>query len=132
MSDFESYLKEVNFEKYLKKLKTKLKNKKVIVYGSGSLFQFIKEKYDLSDINIIGISDMKFTDSQEGQDFLGYKIVPKLKMKSYEPDVVLIATLKYLSILEDFAINVFADTKIKIYPLVKYPLMQMLKDIWSK
>ena len=98
MSDFESYLKEVNFEKYLKKLKTKLKNKKVIVYGSGSLFQFIKEKYDLSDINIIGISDMKFTDSQEGQDFLGYKIVPKLKMKSYEPDVVLIATLKYLSI----------------------------------
>lgn len=129
--DLKEYLEHIKFEKYLDKLNKKLKNKPVIIYGSGSLFQYIKKNYDLSKLNIIGVSDMKFNSKQEGEDFLGYKIIPKDKMTSYKPDVVLVATLKYLGITEDFEINVFNKTKTKIYPLARIPLADFIKEIWS-
>ena len=129
--DLKKYLEHIKFEKYLDKLNKKLKNKTVIIYGSGSLFQYIKKNYDLSKLNIIGVSDMKFNSKQEGEDFLGYKIIPKDKMTSYKPDVVLVATLKYLGITEDFEINVFNKTKTKIYPLARIPLADLIKEIWS-
>lgn len=129
--DLKEYLEHIKFEKYLDKLNKKLKNKTVIIYGSGSLFQYIKKNYDLSKLNIIGVSDIKFNSKQEGEDFLGYKIIPKDKMTSYKPDVVLVATLKYLGITEDFEINVFNKTKTKIYPLARIPLADLIKEIWS-
>ncbi len=129
--DLKKYLEHIKFEKYLDKLNKKLKNKTVIIYGSGSLFQYIQKNYDLSKLNIIGVSDMKFNSKQEGDDFLGYKIIPKDKMTSYKPDVVLVATLKYLGITEDFEINVFNKTKTKIYPLARIPLADLIKEIWS-
>ena len=132
MSDsLKEHLEHVKFDRYLKKLYKRLKNKSVIVYGSGALFQYIVKNYDLSKLNILGVSDMKFTEAQEGKDFLGYKVIPKSRMKYYEPDVVLVATLKYLTIIEDFALNIFNNTKTKIYPLAKMPLWDLIKDIWS-
>ena len=41
--DFKTHLKNINFEKSLKKLKKKLKNKTSIVYGAGSFFKYINE-----------------------------------------------------------------------------------------
>lgn len=132
MSDsLEEYLVHIKFDRYLKKLNKSLKNKSIIVYGSGTLFKYIVKNYDLSKLNIIGISDMKFTEAQEGNEFLGYKVIPKMRMKAYAPDVVLVATLKYLTIIEDFTLNIFNNTKTKIYPLAKMPLWDLIKDIWS-
>lgn len=130
--DLLKHLEEVHFDKYFEKLKRKLKNKKIIVYGSGSLFQLIKEKNDLSELNIIGISDKKFVQEQEGEDLLGYKIVPKDKIVEYAPDFVIVATLNYVGIIESFVCNTFKNTKIKVIPLVKRPLLDLLKEIWCK
>lgn len=130
--DFKEYLKKIKFEDYLKKLKRKLKNKTVIIYGSGALFQYIQQNYDLSSINIIGISDMKFTPENEGEDFLGYKIVPRDKIIDYKPDYVLISIQNYINIIEDFVLNVFNGTKIKTYPLARIPLLELIKNIWGK
>ena len=128
--DFKTYLENIKFKKNLDKLKKKLKNKTSIIYGTGSFFKYINENYDLSKLNIIGISDMKFDDNDEGKDFLGYKMVPKNKIVSYKPDYVIIATLKYISIVEDFELNILNKTKIKVLPLAKIPLLQLIKDIW--
>lgn len=130
--DFSAYLASVDFEKYLRNLKRKLKDKRVIIYGSGSLFMYIKDNYDISDFNIIGISDMKFSDDQEGEEYLGYKVIPKLKMADYNPDYVIVATQNYIGIVEDFECNYFDKTKIKVKPLVKMPLLMLLKKIWSR
>lgn len=126
----DKYLSEINFEKHLKKLKSRLKNKKIVVYGAGSLFLYIKDNYDLSEFNIIGISDKKFVDEEEGQDFSGFKIIPAGKIVDYKPDYVLISTQNYLGLLEQFVSDVFKDTKIKIAVLPKKPLWTIIKEIW--
>lgn len=130
--DFKTHLDKIGFEKYLKKLKNKIKDKKVIIYGAGTYFQYILENYDIKSLNIIGISDLKFSKEQEGQDFLGYKIIPKEKIIEYNPDFVIVATLRYMGIIEDFVLNLFEGTKIKVYPLARIPLLQAIKSIWSK
>lgn len=130
--DFETYLKNIKFEKYLKNLKKKIGNRPIIFYGSGSFFQYIKENYDLTSFNVIGISDMKFSIDDEGKDCLGYKIIPKDKIVEYSPDFVIICTIKYISILENFVINILNDTKIKAYPLARIPLFNLIKEIWER
>ena len=130
--DFATYLKKIKFEQYLRKLKKKIGSKKVIIYGSGSFFQYIREKYDLSYFNIIGISDMKFSIDDEGKNCLGYKIIPKDKIVEYNPDFVLIGTLEYIGILENFVINEFNGTKTKVYPLARIPLIDLIKEIWKR
>ena len=59
------FLKNVGFDNYLKYLKSKLKNKRILIYGAGLLFQTIYSNYDLSNLNIVGISDMSFSAKSE-------------------------------------------------------------------
>jgi len=131
MQDFETTLKKTNFEKRLKKLEKKLNGKRIVIYGAGSFFQYIIEHYDLSKLNIIGISDLKFVEEQNGEKYLNYEILTKNKMAEIEPDAVLIATENYMNILEDFAGRIFRKSKTKVYPLVAKSLWANIKQIWS-
>lgn len=126
------YLKKINYDKQYKRLMSKLKGKSVIIYGTGQLFQLIKERYDLSSLNIIGVSDKKYTPEDEGQDFLGYKIIPYNRILDYKPDYVAVATLNYLNIIESLVCEVFDKTKTKVIPLAKKPLLTLLKEIWAE
>ena len=74
---FKKYLKNIKFEKNLRDLKKKLKDKKIIIYGTGLLFQYINENFDLSELNILGVSDIKFSVEQDGEKYLGYNVIPK-------------------------------------------------------
>lgn len=130
--DFKTYLEKIKFERYFKKLKHKIGRKTVIIYGTGTLFRYIQEHYDLCSLNVIGISDMKFSELQEGEKFLGYNIIPKTKIAEYKPDYVLVATLSYIGIIEDFILNYFDGTKTKVFPLARIPLWSLIKEIWSK
>ena len=131
MDELLKFLKSVNFDKQLKKINKKTKNKTIVIYGTGLLFQKILENYDLSGLNIIGVSDMKFTLEKEGEDCLGYKIIPLEKIADYKPDYILIATLKFLGILNNFRNNLFKKTNIKVLPLVDKPFLSLLKEIFE-
>ena len=91
MDEHLELLKKYKFDKQLKKLDKNLKNKTVLIYGAGIYFKKIKENYDLSNLNIVGISDKKFQLEQEGQEEFGIKIVPYDKIWELNPDVILIA-----------------------------------------
>ena len=131
MDDLLEQLETFKFDKYLKKLNRKLKNKTVVIYGAGLLFNKIIENYDLSNLNVIGISDRKFEREEEGQEDFGYKIIPLEKIKDYNPDYILISTINYMPILDDFVHNLFKKTKIKVLPLVDKPFWVLLKEIFG-
>ena len=131
MNELLEYIKDVNFDKQLKKLNKKLKNKTIVIYGSGLLFKTIQANYDISNLNIIGISDRKYLIHEEGEKDCGFPIIPLSKIVDYKPDYVLIATLKFLEIMDNFIHEDFRGTKIKVLPLVDKPLWKMIKEIFE-
>ena len=130
MNTLEEHLKFCDFDKYYKKLVKKLKGKSILIYGTGLMFQHIQKNYDLSQLNIIAVSDGKYLLEQEGQEDLSYKIVPKEKLKDFEVDVVLLGLQNYISVLCDFSSTVYKNKKTKILPLVRISLWKALKNIW--
>ena len=131
MDEHLELLKKYKFEKQLNKLNKKLKNKSILIYGAGIFFKKIKENYDLSNLNIIGISDKKYTPEQEGQEELGYKIVPYEKILEFNPDYILIATLNTFNIYQSFNKKIKNEgLKIKLLPLVDKPFFELLKEVF--
>lgn len=126
--DLVLYLKKVNFEKQLKKLKKKLKGKTAIIYGAGQFFRCICENYDLGGIEISGICDRSF-ENFDGE-FLGYKKLKISDIGASGADFVLVATFRYLDITENLEKDL-AASKIKVLPLVDRPFFELLKEIWS-
>lgn len=129
--NLDKYLQDTGFEKQLKKLNKKLKYKSIIIYGAGLLFKKIKEKYDLSKLNIIGVSDVKFTTTDEENSYLGYKIIPREKIEEYKPDYVLVGTIEYIDLIEFLENQIIKDKTIKIRPLVNQPILMMIKNIFK-
>ena len=131
MSDeMKEYLSKIKFDKYFEKLKQKVKNKTTIIYGIGILFQYVRENYDLSSINIIGVSDKKYSPEEEGREYLGYKIIPKNKMINYNPDIIIVSAKRYVNIISGLEQGDFYNTKTKIYPLARIPFWDLIKEIW--
>lgn len=81
-------LKKNDFQKRADALAKKYKDKKVMIYGGGTLFEIILENFDLKDLNIIGIADKRFYD---GKELKGYKTFNSDTFLSQKPDIVLIA-----------------------------------------
>lgn len=128
MLEIQKHIEYCEFEKYFNKLIKKLQNKKVIIYGTGQLFQYIHKNYDLSKLNIIGISDSKYKHKDAGNEFLGYKIIHLDNIKDHNPDYVLIGTKWYFDLLLEFSNKNLKNTKIKVLPLVKLPLIKTIKE----
>ena len=128
---YNKYLQENNFEKYFAKLINKLKGKKILIYGAGQIFKFIKKNYDLSELNVVGICDRQFLKSQEGEDFFGYRIIHVENINNYDYDCVLISVLKYYSL--GFQLRSLIKNKsIKFYPLVRQKFINNLKDLFKQ
>lgn len=119
MGYYFDYIKDSgDFCNRLDYLAQKFRNKKVVIYGAGEFFSYINKHFDLSKINIIGITDKKFTLSDEGSLFEGYKIIPTEKLNSYAPDCLLISLKKAYSlensIKEEFNIETEQLLKVDI------------------
>lgn len=131
MDEHLELLKKYKFEKQLKKLDKKLKDKTVLIYGAGIFFKKIKDNYDLSNLNIIGISDKKFQLEQEGQEEYGIKIVPYDKIWELNPDVILIATLNTFNIYRSLKKEIKEKKlKNKLLPLVDKPFFDLLAEVF--
>lgn len=116
--DLDLYLKKVRFDKQLENLKQKLKDKKVIFYGAGLLFQKICKNYDLSKINVIGVADRKYAFSDLGQTICGYNRILLNNIFNLNPDYILVSAQEYENIISDLEKNI-TNKNVKILPLVK-------------
>ena len=124
-----NYLYKFHFDKTLPKFIKKLNNKRVMLYGAGVYLELIKKYFDISGLNIIGIADKRFESHEENIEFLGYKAFAPDEITEENPDYVVVATKKYVNIIEDLYYNRLKGTKIKIKPLVKKDFFTLLKEI---
>ena len=120
------YLKKIKFEKRLKQLEKKLKNKKIVIYGAGAFFQDLCKCYDLKNLNIVAISDRSF--NKKGT-FLNFTSCPVSEIMSFSPDYILVGTINFVNIIE--GLEQQFDKNVKIKPLIKKPLVDLLKEIWN-
>lgn len=126
-----NYLYDYKFEKTLPKLVKKLNGKSVILYGAGAFLELIKKYFDLSGLNIIGIADRRFSNHNENEEFLGYKVYSPDEIKGLNPDYVLVATKMYMNIIEELYYNTLKGSKIKVKPLMEKSFWTLLKEIWN-
>ena len=126
--DFIKYLEEKKAQKKIDKLSKKYSGKKIILYGAGHFAGVILENYDLSKLNIIAFSDMKYASKTE---FLGYKVLDPYTLKDIDFDVLLIATYKDLDTLDFFEDNLFKNCKpkFKVDTLIRLSFWEYMKGI---
>lgn len=124
------YLEKYNFSKRLAKLQKKLHGKRIVVYGVGQFFKTIYENYDLSGLNIIGVSDNRFVNHEPDEEFLGYKTYALHEITDLNPEYIIIATKFYMSIIEDFYYKTFKNKNIKIIPFVKKDFFTLFKEVF--
>ena len=128
------YLLKHNFDKTLPKLIKKLKNKKIILYGAGIFFEVIDKYFDLSRLNIVAISDMKFRDTHEQDEFLGYKTCKSMHVDTMNVDYIIVTTKLFYNTWEhlyfDFLEN--SKKKIKIIPMVHKNILEKILELADK
>lgn len=126
-----AYLRKHKFAKKLDKLIQKLGKKRIVLYGAGIFFEVINKHFDLSGLNIIGITDKKFFIHEENEKFLGYKVYSISEIEELKPDYIVVATKYYVDIVNNLAYNVFKNQNIKIRPLLAKNTWTILKEIWK-
>ena len=130
ISNERKLLDRMHFDKRLKFLENKFKNKTIVVYETGPLFDTIVDDYNLDKLDIIAISDARFEES-DITEYKGYKAVSPLKIKELNPDIVLVCAPQSLASIEYLRYQLLVDTDIKVLPLVKRSLISTIKEIWK-
>ena len=127
------YLKNIHYKKQFSKLVSKMKNKKVVIYGGNSFLQAINKCCDLKKLNIVAICDMKFKMHKENETFLGYPVCATSEIKTLKPDYVLFAQ-RYMApeMMELLYYTALSDTDIKILNMIKMPILKTIKEICAK
>lgn len=85
----------INLEKIIKKLKRKYKNKKIVIYGAGLYATEVLQKYDLSGLNIVAVTDMKYPIglNEHQETFQGYKTLNPYDLFNIDFNVIFITIL---------------------------------------
>lgn len=114
---FKELLIEQKAQEQIDKLSKLFKNKKVVIYGAGDFAKAIFDNYDLSNLNIVAISDKKFENDKSF--FHGYKTISPDELKTYDCDVILIANYNvpfFINIINELLGKNFK--KIELRPLI--------------
>lgn len=117
------YFYDINFEKKLKKISKKFKNKKIIIYGCGMMFNLIQKYFDISELNIIGVYDGRFAETEISK----FNEFPIIKPENFNlADMIMVSTWNTIDIIESLKY-----TKVKALPLVQKRFKYVLKEIWG-
>ena len=129
---YTKFLKNIDFEKKLKHLSQKYKNKRVLVYGNGLFSDVIFQNYDLNKyFNICSTSDIMY-EQNNTQNYMGVKTCKPSEIKSVNPDVIFITTINPREIRIFFKENKLVPLHTRIRPLVQYSFEDKIKKIQEK
>ena len=111
------YLKSIAFNKTFEELCSEIKDKKVLIYGAGLLFETAVLNYDIKKLNIVGVSDKKFEAEDSPQTCCGIKTFKPDELTNLDFDCILVAVKEYNSLVKIMKQN----HNIPVYPLFKKP-----------
>lgn len=98
-SVYDNYLKEHNFSLRLEQWAKQYKNKKVILYGCGLLFDKIVELYDIKNkLNIVAVCDVKY-EKNKPDTYLGFKTIKPSDLSKTDYDVLIFTVFDHLTCL---------------------------------
>lgn len=131
---FLKFLNENDFQKRIDSLAKKYKGKRIILYGAGIISDVLTNNFDISSLNIIGISDIKFElkNESETQNCTDYKIIKPSEIIKNKPDVVLIFLQEYFRAEDYFKKELMPKygkfkydsvLKISIFSFIKYKIV---------
>lgn len=127
---YKEILENLHFGEHLKNLEKKFKNRKVIIYGAGILFDYICENYNLKNLNIVAIADKKF-EMTPAANYKGYRAINPEQLKSEDFDILLIANNYPVKIKQFLETVVFKkEKKPKIYFMLNKPLSLYVEEIF--
>ena len=104
------YFKSVHAQRQINKLARKYKNKKIVIYGAGEYFQILKNNFDLSKLNIVGIADKKFETSKDSNPTPYLPLAPE-ELKTFDYDVILVALYYDVSLCDYLEYQLLVNTK---------------------
>lgn len=127
--DIVSYFKNVDAQKQINKLSKKYAGKKIIIYGAGEYFKILEKNYNLSQLNIVGICDNKFSTSKD-LNVTNYAALTPEELKTFEYDVILVALLRDISMCEHIELEILLNTKNEnkiVQPIIEPNLKYLIK-----
>ena len=89
MSSILEYFNQINVKKIIDKLAKKYQGQRIIIYGAGDYFTVLQGNFDISGLNIVGISDKKFEVSKEENPSKYLPLAPE-ELKTFDFDVILV------------------------------------------
>lgn len=132
--DLLKYLKENNAQKQIDKLAKKLKGKKIAIYGAGEYFELIEKNYDLSELNIVAIADLKFETDKDSNN-TSYKPIAPNELKDLDIDVIVMALINDINVLKIVDEKILKGSKnenVRIMPLISPTLKYIIKLYFNK
>ena len=110
------YFKSVHAQRQINKLARKYKNKKIVIYGAGEYFQILKNNFDLSKLNIVGIADKKFETSKDSNPTSYLALAPE-ELKDFDLDVILVALYDDTSLCDYLEYQLLINTQNEYKPI---------------
>lgn len=128
------YFQSVDAQKQIDKLVKKYKDKKIVIYGAGEYYQVLQDNFDLSELNIAGISDKKFEKNKDANPSI-YKALTPQELKEYDFDILLVALYDDSSVCDDLTYNLLMDTVNEdnpVIPIIRPKYTNLLQTISQK
>ena len=82
-------LDKTNIKKRIEELAKKYNGMRFVIYGAGDYYTFIRDNFDLSVLNIVGISDKKFELSKSENPSEYIALTPE-ELKTFDFDAVIV------------------------------------------
>ena len=131
------FLKAVHAQRQINKLARKYKNKKIVIYGAGEYFQILKNNFDLSNLNIVGIADKKFETSKDSNPTQYLALAPE-ELKEFDLDVILVALYDDTSLCDYLEYQLLINTENEgkpvrsiVEPTILYTIKVLLGKLWK-
>lgn len=125
---------EKNIQKRVDYLARRYKGKKVVIYGAGDYFLNLRDKCDLSGLNIVGISDRKFEVSKD-ENPAGYTPLTPEELKTFDFDVIFVLLKNDEKMCDYLEYQLLMNTKNEdktVIPMLKNRFKNKAKEHYRK